>query len=248
MAWAGLRVLPAGAVSSLAEQNRARVAEARRLKPYLSNGLKRPLYLIEGAQVSAADVKAFIAEFPPTFDEALGWKKEFIAAGALDYYGRLKSAESLLGKMQGRFSKGFTLDAVNDVAGVRAIVASRREQTALVDWLYGRFEIVAHLNYVSQDLKTDGYRAEHFTVRAQTGRLVEIQVLTQRQMSFAHFTHDRLYKSQDASLKNDAEVLAYLKQTSQALYERDVGLAAPRAFPKPPKKLKDQGLIYAAEG
>ena len=229
--------------ASLESDNRQRTAEFLTNRNYLTNGLADPRFHVEGAQVTLADVTHFIEAFPSTFEEALSWKNEFLEAGATEYSGRLKKADSLLNKMHGRFSKGFTLDAVNDVVGVRAIVANLKSQNDLVAWVYQRLHIEAHMDYVTQLSKADGYKAHNITLRASTGRLVELQVLTVNQMAFASFTHDRIYKSDDETLKNDAEISAYLKALSDTLYLRDQGIEA--VLPSPPQSLINRGLIFS---
>jgi ppGpp synthetase/RelA/SpoT-type nucleotidyltranferase len=229
--------------ASLETDNRQRAAEFLANRNYLTNGLTDPRFHVEGAQVTLDDVTLFIEAFPSTFDEALNWKNEFLKAGATEYSGRLKKADSLLIKMHGRFSQGFTLDAVNDVVGVRAIVANLKAQNNLVAWVYQRLRIEAHMDYVTQLSKADGYRAHNITLRASTGRLVELQILTVNQMAFASFTHDRIYKSDDETLKNDAEITAYLKALSEALYLRDQGVEA--VLPTPPQSLINRGLTFS---
>ncbi len=226
-------------------ENQQAVAQFRQTRPYLSNGLSDPDYQIEGKDVTLAQVQRFIGQFNETFLEAKSWEPTIRQAGASEFYSRLKKVDSLYEKMHGRFSEGFTLDRVNDVVGVRAVVANIAEQNKLVDWIYHSFTLVVHLDYVSQELKKDGYRAQHFTLRAKTGRLVELQVMTHNQLAFSNFAHDGIYKRSEAALKDNPEVQAYLKALSEVLYRQDQsGRHDSLVLPEPPLLLKERNLVF----
>lgn len=230
---------------SLWTHNHTRVQNFLKDRPYLSNGLNRPEYLVPGKEVTKNQVESFIAEFSETLSEAQSWKESVLAAGAQEFQTRLKKVPSLYAKMHGRFSEGFTLDRVNDVVGVRAVTKTLTEQSRIVEWIYLNFDIVVHLDYVTREIKEDGYRAHHFTVRALTGRLVEFQVMTQNQLAFSNFTHDRIYKGSDATLKSNPEVKAYLRALGEALYQQDLGRSGVTILlPTPPDLLVAQHLLF----
>jgi hypothetical protein len=229
---------------SLPVNNLARVESIRASQGYLSQGLPHPRYHVEGRAVERIDAQNFIAEFPATFEEALGWKSAFLEAGSEIFTGRLKTVDSLLAKMHGRFSNVFTLDNVHDIVGVRAVISSIEAQNRLVKWMYRQFEIVVHMNYVTRDLKPDGFRAHNLTVRANSQRLVEVQVMTFNQLAFANFTHDQIYKSRDESLKSDLAVKAYLKALGDTLYRKDLNPRSEMNLPVPPQSLVKRGLLF----
>jgi ppGpp synthetase/RelA/SpoT-type nucleotidyltranferase len=123
--------------------------------------------------VSLTEAKEFISHFHSSLIEASSWKSKMTINGAIEYSTRLKDSASLFEKMRGRFWNR-TLDSVGDVVGARAICKNISDQDRLVESIRRNFRILEHDNSVSGKIRSDGYRAHHFTIRSKDGRLIEL--------------------------------------------------------------------------
>lgn len=213
------------------------------------NQLKDPEFHKPGSEVSVEDVQKFRKAFEPTFLETKDWGEGFKENGASSYAGRLKSMPSLYDKMKGRFANR-SLDSVGDMVGVRAVCDNIAEQKKLINHIYKNFDVIEHDDSVHTDLRPEGYRAHHFTLRSKDGKLIELQVKTKNQQLYAGFTHDTIYKPSkhlpehvQEQIKNSPEVRKYTKDLSDHLHEIDNGKQVGPP-PEPPKVLKDHGIVF----
>ena len=159
-----------------------------------------------GARLRAADV-------PSAEDVALyvRWSAEFSAAledvedqvarqadqvGAFEIASRTKQISSVIAKLQ-RMNRS-NLARIEDIVGCRVIVPTLRDQERLAL----RFALL-NVSRNPRDYRRDsqnGYRAVHFTVRSSTDQLVEVQLRTAIQHTWARLT-ERMAAIVDPGLK-----------------------------------------------
>jgi GTP pyrophosphokinase len=92
--------------------------------------------------------------------------------------GRIKSADSILGKMS---ASGAVVYQLMDIIGIRAIFQNTRDCYRLVKRIRGEFEVLEHEydDYIAIP-KPNGYQSVHVTVISSCGFPVEFQIRTQR--------------------------------------------------------------------
>jgi ppGpp synthetase/RelA/SpoT-type nucleotidyltranferase len=188
---------------------------------------EREVFLKPGRELNIDAIANFISEFYADFKKTDKIEAELKDAGATHYASRLKDEKSLLGKMHGRFANR-SLNTVNDVIGARGLA---RDIFGLEKMLHS---VQKNLDVISVDDSTrqgrrDGYRAIHIAYKTETGKLVELQLKTQRQQIFSGYCHDAIYKEQaqegKTRLKGNPEVESYLRDVSDYLYKLDSGVA-----------------------
>ena len=232
---------PTQATPDKNNDNKKRVEEQKASNKKFTNETSGdPAYQKKGKDVTKEDVDKFVAEFHAAFQETEDWHDNFLANGAKSFSGRLKDEKSLFDKMQGRFTER-TLSSCGDVVGTRAICTSVAEQKKLIDFIYKNYEILEHDNSVDDAIRPDGYRAHHFTLKSKDGKLIELQVKTERQQAYSGYTHDTIYKGDD-SIKKNPEVKKFTKALSDALYELDMGRPGSE-IPAAPHVIAQEGLM-----
>ncbi|MYE32279.1 MAG: RelA/SpoT domain-containing protein [Chloroflexi bacterium] len=139
-----------------------------------------------------------------------------LAAGAPVTY-RLKRFETTVDKLR-RFKS--RLSSIEDIAGCRVVLPTRREQHQLLDGIRDDLQIVRERDY--QARPRGGYRAVHAVVRVQ-GQLVEIQLRTELEEQWADSV-ERLAEKHDPLIKYSGgppSVLEVLSLISDVFKEFD---------------------------
>ena len=188
---------------------------------------KREAFLKPGRELNLEAVADFISEFYADFKNIEKVESELKSAGATHYASRLKDEKSLLGKMHGRFANR-SLNTVGDVIGARGLAGDIFSLEKMLQSVQKNLDVIS-IDDSTRNGRKDGYRAIHISYKTEAGRLVELQLKTQRQQIFSGYCHDAIYKEQaqegKTRLKGNTEVESYLKDVSDYLYKLDNGVA-----------------------
>lgn len=148
---------------------------------------------------------------------------------------RLKSAKSILGKLQKK-DLDLTLTAacnnIYDIAGIRVVCPYVKDIYLIRDRLLAQDDIqIMNIKDYIENPKKNGYRSLHMVIRVPVYFMnkkqmvpVELQIRTQAMDLWASLEHDIKYKSlyRETSIDFTAE----LKYCSQLIYEAEERLAA----------------------
>jgi len=167
--------------------------------PALSHDAPRMDYPGPFAEPTLEQCRAFIEEHRPTLEKTLGELKAIVATiPRAEATGRLKRAENLLVKIQGKRRAGrdtYGLGSVTDVIGARVTVRSINAMREAEQKILDAFKVLEHLDFAETPRQGDrlGYRSIHVVVEVD-GRPAEIQLRTPNQSRWADWCHDTLYK------------------------------------------------------
>lgn len=170
----------------------------------------------------------FIKQHDKDFPQALEQLKSLSGKG--DVKGRVKTAESALGKLIRKPDYG-TADKLQDGAGLRVVHQTVAEVNETVAKIKTQYKVIAEDDYISKP--QGNYRSYHLIVEGPTGLPMEIQVRTANQNTFADWAHN-VYKpvsDLQAKHRDDPEVQTYEKQMSDYFWAVDNSREPP---PKPP--------------
>ena len=148
--------------------------------------------------------------------------------------GRVKSLESILGKLARKpdvYKKASDLD---DVTGTRIIHKTIDEVRETADKIRKHAVVVEEEDLITKP--RGDYRSIHFIIRDKDGKTKELQVRTVNQDRFANWSHD-YYKptspDQAKAIKaNKKDLEAYSGVMSEFMYAQDLGKSPPP--PEPP--------------
>jgi ppGpp synthetase/RelA/SpoT-type nucleotidyltranferase len=166
------------------------------------------------------DFSGIVRERRDHLDELLDMLRAFKGTDeSIVLSARTKEAESFRQKIfdkARRRGTGFRLTDIDDVLGARLAVGTQADIAATI----ARLRALPGLETIKvEPVAYDrGYRATHLTVRATSGTIFEIQVMTHRMLSWVSWNARRVYKplmSRSSPyfqrLKSyDAEIIAYL--------------------------------------
>lgn len=169
-------------------------------------------------------IKKIIIEIENFRDESRHNQKKVVS---INY--RLKEIGSLTEKL---FKTGVSeyelFEKIEDIAGVRIVCEYIGDVYELVEWLvnHPQFNLHSSIDDKISKPSTEGYRGVHLTVRTSVfyqgatfnDILVEIQIRTAYQNSWAMKTHDLTYKR---AYSLPANLLKQMKILSDTLYNAD---------------------------
>mgnify|MGYP002478469890 CR=1 FL=1 len=136
--------------------------------------------------------------------------------------GRPKHLFSIRSKMR---RKGLTLPEIQDLRGLRVIVASIDECYAALGAIHGIWQAIPeeYDDYISRP-KPNGYRSLHTVVVADDGRPLEIQIRTAEMHRFAEYgiaAHWRYKEGRTGGRDRHDDEVAWLRQL--LAWQRDIG-------------------------
>lgn len=139
--------------------------------------------------------------------------------------GRVKEADSMVGKVARQPEKYKDVGELNDVSGVRATAKDIRGVQDTIDYVRNTYDVISEKNNIDED--RGGYRSYHAIVK-KNGVMSEIQIRTERQDTWANWTHDNFYKPSNQSKmdflnSNIAEINKYSLGMSDYFYKKDTG-------------------------
>lgn len=176
------------------------------------------------------DARKFISDYRSFTSNLIDFIKSKFANRSV--YGRTKSPESALEKLQRKPDIYRKLSDLKDVSGTRIESDNIEDvykdadniKTALTSQ---RFKIAEEKDYIKNP--KDYYKSYHI-IAEKDGKFAEIQVRTKNQTKMANFAHDRIYKAdvetQKELAKYEEQIHEYLMDLSDYFTAQDMGETA----------------------
>jgi ppGpp synthetase/RelA/SpoT-type nucleotidyltranferase len=173
-------------------------------------------------------VENYRRQYAPVLEKALGALRAAHSNPPFRVLGRIKATDSIQEKVSRRNYACFS--ELTDVAGTRIVIPSYAALPLVTQNIERAFSIVEKEDLIP-DQRGTGYRAIHYLVTVD-GRIVEIQVHTQRGTIWAEASHRLVYKG---PFSDNRAVISYLNRLSETVFLLDSGLL--RELPDVPSTL-----------
>jgi ppGpp synthetase/RelA/SpoT-type nucleotidyltranferase len=139
--------------------------------------------------------------------------------------GRIKEADSMVGKLARRPDDYKIVQDLNDISGVRATAKSIGEVKEVMDYIKEHYDIIQEKNNIDED--RGGYRSYHAVIM-KDGVKHEFQLRTENQDKWADYAHDNFYKpattkQADFFNRHRERINDYTLDMSNYFYEQDMG-------------------------
>ena len=132
--------------------------------------------------------------------------------------GRLKRTISIIRKLQRPKNKGMDLTRMSDIAGIRIIVETLKDQEKMLNFLKKNYDVEKIYNYVETD---QDYKSIHLIIKENTQKLIEVQIRTLAQQTWADESEEFGEQAKQGFMKD--EVGKYLSLLSNLMYRIDKG-------------------------
>jgi ppGpp synthetase/RelA/SpoT-type nucleotidyltranferase len=139
--------------------------------------------------------------------------------------GRIKEADSMVGKLARRPDDYKIVSDLNDVSGIRATAKNIGEIQQVVDYVKEHYDIIQEKDNINED--RGGYRSYHAVVM-KDGVKHEFQLRTENQDKWANYAHDNFYKpatrqQADFFSRHKSRINDYTLEMSNYFYAKDMG-------------------------
>lgn len=158
--------------------------------------------------------------------------------------GRIKEAESMVGKLGRKPEEYGDVDDLYDVSGVRAMAKDLNGVNDVVNHIKQNYTVIQEEDNINVD--KGGYRSYHVIVQDEHGVKSEIQVRTENQDVWANWCHDRFYKPATPKMQEFINsykelITNYSLGMSNYYYEKDLGLNPVK--PECPPEIEEVGCL-----
>ena len=133
--------------------------------------------------------------------------------------GRLKRQKSIIRKLRRTENKNMDLTRIADLAGLRMIVNNRDNQDSIFKFIKKNFEIVKEFDYRNEK---QNYRSIHIHARHLDGKIIEIQIRTLAQHTWADESES--FGEQVKENSGDPKAIEYLTILSDDINKLERGI------------------------
>lgn len=139
--------------------------------------------------------------------------------------GRIKEANSMVGKLARQPDSYKDVADLNDISGVRATADTIVDVQDTMDFVRENYNVIEEKNNI--DESRGGYRSYHAIIE-KDGVKSEIQIRTKNQDIWANYTHDNFYKpaTEQQTMffdRNRERINDYTLGMSDYFYGKDMG-------------------------
>jgi ppGpp synthetase/RelA/SpoT-type nucleotidyltranferase len=159
--------------------------------------------------------------------------------------GRIKTKESILGKMIRKPDEYKRPSDLDDITGTQIIANSIKDVNEAISNVKKRYKVVEEEDLIKKP--RGDYRSVHFVIEDDDGQRKELQVRTRNQDTFANWSHN-VYKpfnkvQEKALRENKEEIKMFSKRMSDFFFADDMG-----KNPPPPPRPKCSKAISMSFG